>query len=161
MCYPLIPTYGFALLMDVSMYLNTTTLFFISAASRALRCMRNLSTLHQGTVWGREPVISRECKATFPCLIVTGAQWLKSLGSELEISYTGAQHYRLCSDFPVIDVVSPVLPVVRWLIRPKSTRELPRPSWVEDSGDYCWILGVAQTTLCETFRRFPRRPPPA
>jgi hypothetical protein len=85
----------------------------------------------QGTVWGREPVISPECKATFPCLIVTGTQWLKSLGSELEISYTGAQHYRLCSDFPVIDVVSPVLPVVRWLIRPKSTQELPRPSWVE------------------------------
>jgi hypothetical protein len=86
----------------------------------------------QGTVWGREPVISPVCKATFPCLIVTGGPWFKSLGSELEISYTGAQHYRLCSDFPVIDVVSPLMPVVRWLVRPKSTQESRRPSWAEE-----------------------------
>jgi hypothetical protein len=87
----------------------------------------------QGTVWGREPVISSKCKATFPCLVVAGSQWFKSLGDEPAITYKGAVHYRLCSDFPVIDVISPVVPVVRWLIRPKSAQELPRPSWAQDS----------------------------
>jgi len=86
----------------------------------------------QETVWGREPVISPENKATFPCLVVTGSAWFKSLGAELEINYEGAIHYRLCSDFPVIDIVSPALPMVRWLVRPKSEQELPRPSWAED-----------------------------
>lgn len=83
----------------------------------------------QGTVWGREPVISPKCRATFPCLVVTGSSWFKSLGDELEISYAGAQHYRLCSNFPVIDVISPERPVVRWLTRPKSKQESSLPSW--------------------------------
>jgi hypothetical protein len=86
----------------------------------------------QGTVWGREPVISPECAATFPCLIVMGAQWFKSLGDEIEINYKNAIHYRLCSDFPVVDVACASLPVVRWMIRAKSEQDMPRPSWAEE-----------------------------
>lgn len=33
----------------------------------------------QGTVWGREPVISENNKSTFPCLIVAGSEWLDRL----------------------------------------------------------------------------------
>ena len=87
----------------------------------------------QGTVWGREPVISPECKATFPCLVITGSPWFKSLGDELAITYEGAVHYRRCSDFPVVDIVSPVQPLVRWFVRPRSAQELPRPSWAQHS----------------------------
>jgi hypothetical protein len=84
----------------------------------------------QGTVWGREPFISAEDHATYPCLIVTGSKWFASLSNEIEINYPGAVHYRLCSDFPVIDVVSPDLPIVMWHVRPKSAQDLPRPMWV-------------------------------
>jgi hypothetical protein len=87
----------------------------------------------QGTVWGREPVISSEYKGTFPCLVVAGSPWFRSLGDELAITYQGAVHYRLCSDFPVVDIASPALPVVRWFVRPREAQELPRPSWAQDS----------------------------
>lgn len=84
----------------------------------------------QGTVWGREPILSTERKATFPCLVVTGSAWFASLGVEIEINYAGAQHYRLCTHFPVIDVVSAEQPFVRWMIRPKKDQNFAPPCWV-------------------------------
>jgi len=84
----------------------------------------------QGTVWGREPVISPECRATFPCLIVTGSQWFKSIGAEIEINYQGAKQYRLCTNFPVVDVISSAAPTVRWHVRSKSAQEVPGPPWL-------------------------------
>jgi hypothetical protein len=76
--------------------------------------------------------MSTENKATFPCLVVTGSQWFKSLATELEINYEGAAHYRLCSNSPVIDVISPALLIVKWFARPTSAQELPAQSWAED-----------------------------
>jgi hypothetical protein len=87
----------------------------------------------QGTVWGREPTISADRKATFPCLIITGSDWFKSLEPEIEISYAGAVHYRLCSDFPVIDVVSANVPSVKWFRRPKSAQNIPGPEWASEA----------------------------
>ena len=86
----------------------------------------------QGTVWGREPTISADRKATFPCLIVTGSNWFELLKAEIEISYTGAVHYRLCSDFPVVDVVSANDPSVKWLRRPVSAQSIPGSEWATE-----------------------------
>lgn len=83
----------------------------------------------QGTVWGREPVISDNNKSTFPCLIVTGSGWLKSLRHELEINYQGAVQYRLCSNFPVVDVIASKPPAVKWLERRRWEQDMSGPSW--------------------------------
>ena len=89
----------------------------------------------QGTVWGREPTIAAELKATFPCLIVHGSKWPKSLGDELDMSYPGAIHYRLCSAFPVVDVISANAPIVKWIIRPKTKQIAPGPLWTNLAED--------------------------
>jgi hypothetical protein len=86
----------------------------------------------QGTVWGREPTISADRKATFPCLTITGSDWFKLLEPEIEISYAGAVHYRLCSDFPVVDVVSANAPSARWLRRSVSAQNIPGPDWISE-----------------------------
>jgi len=85
----------------------------------------------QGTVWGREPFISEDNKMTFPCLIVTGSKWYASLG--LKPNYEGAVHYRLCTNLPVVDIVSLVVPTVSWMTRPKTEQEYPPPAWVTAS----------------------------
>jgi hypothetical protein len=86
----------------------------------------------QGTVWGREPIISADRKATFPCLIVTGSAWFKLLEPEIQISYAGAVHYRLRSSFPVIDVVSANAPGAKWFRRPVSAQNIPGPEWASE-----------------------------
>jgi len=89
----------------------------------------------QGTVWGRDPTISADDKGTFPCLTITGSNWLKLLQPEIEINYTGAVHYRLCSNFPVVDVVAGTEPNVRWFRRPASAQNIPGPDWAVDADE--------------------------
>lgn len=83
----------------------------------------------QGTVWGREPIISTKRKSTYPCLIVKGSRWFESLRDELEIHYQGAVHYRLCSNFPVVDIVSPEPPLVSWYQRSPQDQDAKLTLW--------------------------------
>lgn len=83
----------------------------------------------QGTVWGKEPIISAECPGTYPCLIVAGSEWFECLRDELEIHHKGAIHYRLCTDYPVIDIASPTPPTVSWYRRSRTAQDAVIPIW--------------------------------
>jgi hypothetical protein len=86
----------------------------------------------QSTVYGREPTISQAERYTFPCLIVSASPWFEELREELELHYSGAMHYRLCTMFPVIDVISDEPPKVWWYLRPASQQDSTPPHWASD-----------------------------
>lgn len=83
----------------------------------------------QGTVWGKPPLISEERPVTFPCLLISNSRWLADLKQELDINYEGAKQYRLCTSFPVIDIVTDRQPTVQWWSRPSSDQDSPLPRW--------------------------------
>ena len=85
----------------------------------------------QQTTWGREPIISLSKKATFPCLIIENSPWYKGLKFELELNYPNCVHYRLCTCYPVIDIVSPEPPIVNWSIREADGEGFVLPKWVK------------------------------
>ena len=68
----------------------------------------------QGSTCGVGPRISDSNDDTFPCLTVDPSPLLEELRDELAFFYHGAKHYRLCTCYPVIDVVTAEQPYVYW-----------------------------------------------
>jgi hypothetical protein len=87
----------------------------------------------QGATWGRDPTISEASKSTYPCLIVCGSSWFESLRDELEINCSKPVHYRLCTHYPVIDIVSSEPPSVCWHRRTPATQDAVIPAWAPNS----------------------------
>ena len=83
----------------------------------------------QGTTFGREPTIGSGSQHTCPLLTVEGAPWFASLADELEIAGGKYVHYRFCTAFPVVDVVSAEPPEVFWLQRRGPAEDAPLPTW--------------------------------
>lgn len=95
----------------------------------ALRVHEEFVHPTQETTWGRKPAMSELDPNTFPCLIVYDSSLLKELRDELEINYRGARHYRLCTGFPVVDVITNIAPEVSWLERAASAQDAIPPHW--------------------------------
>jgi hypothetical protein len=85
----------------------------------------------QGSTCGVGPRISDSNDDTFPCLTVDPSPLLEELRDELAFFYHGAKHYRLCTCYPVIDVVTAEQPYVYWSEHPASRQsDADPPGWV-------------------------------